>query len=88
MEDMALELATRPGAALQVRFPDAQAVFALGRFNNWSTTATPLRTFNDGVWEAILPPGTDPRELCFFVLRPGERFGRIVHGGTVPDGRI
>jgi len=39
--------------------PAANQVFLAGEFNNWSTTATPMKRDPDGVWWVILdlPPG-------------------------------
>lgn len=62
---------------LRVRFPEAQTVFALGPFNNWSTTATALEYAGVDLWELILPPNANAEGLCFFVLRIGESIGHI-----------
>jgi 1,4-alpha-glucan branching enzyme len=47
--------------AVQVtcRAPEAQHVYVAGTFNNWSTTATPMKKSGDGDWgaELQLPPG-------------------------------
>ena len=70
---------------LRVRFPGAQEVFAVGRFNHWSTVDTPLVNLGDGFFEVALPPGTELRDLCFFVWDLGQHFGRILHGDS-PNG--
>lgn len=36
------------------RAPDAQQVYAAGTFNDWNTTATPLKKSADGGWRAAL----------------------------------
>src|SRR5689334_10386460 len=41
--------------ALRAHFPHAQDVYVLGDFNNWSTTATPLRRIGQGFFEGLVP---------------------------------
>jgi hypothetical protein len=52
----------RPGGtAVSIKAPDAKQVFVAGTFNNWSTTAHPMkRTTRDGHWvlDLDLTPGT------------------------------
>ena len=62
---------------IRVWFPNAHTVFAVGSFNNWSTTATLLRAVGEGLWEFRLPPSVRMQELCFFVMRSGQMFGRV-----------
>jgi 1,4-alpha-glucan branching enzyme len=60
---------------MQFRFdcPDAQAVFAVGAFNGWSTTATPLTRSASGRWEACvdMPRGHD-RHVYFVLFDPAQ----------------
>jgi 5'-AMP-activated protein kinase regulatory beta subunit len=44
----------RKTAQITCRASDAQQVFAAGTFNDWSTTATPLKKSDDGEWKAEL----------------------------------
>ncbi|MCX5661495.1 MAG: hypothetical protein NTW19_17590 [Planctomycetota bacterium] len=74
---MDADLKARGTLVFEERFPDAQAVFALGHFNNWSTTATPLTAIGLGVWKLTVPSGVDVKDRCFFVLGKGEIFGRV-----------
>jgi 1,4-alpha-glucan branching enzyme len=58
---MAKSTKTSGGKVVQVtcRAPEAQHVFVAGTFNDWSTTATPLKKSDDGEWntELQLLPG-------------------------------
>ncbi|MCX5660351.1 MAG: hypothetical protein NTW19_11600 [Planctomycetota bacterium] len=58
-------------------FPNAHTVSAMGKFNNWSTSATLLRALGNELWEMSLPPTIKVQELCFFVMRTGEMFGHV-----------
>ena len=66
---------------IQMSFPKAESVFAIGEFNHWSTVATPLAKIDDGddEWELQLPLDVKPKQLDFFVILQGARFGRLVH---------
>lgn len=44
----------RKAVQLSCRAPDAQRIYAAGTFNDWSTTATPLKKSDDGEWKAEL----------------------------------
>ncbi len=77
---------SRDGQMFTVRteVAEAQAVYVLGPFNNWSTTATPMRRVADGAWEVSLPEGQAMSRLSFFVWRRGERGGRLLCGVQNP----
>jgi len=66
---------------IQMFFPKAESVFAIGEFNHWSTVATPLARIEDQVdeWEFQLPSEVKVKQLDFFVIFQGARFGRLVH---------
>ena len=61
-------------------FPAAAAVHLVGEFNDWSTCATPMLCVGLGIWEARLDASAHLRDVWFFVLEAGQRFGRLVHG--------
>lgn len=44
---------------LELNRPQAREVFIAGSFNDWQSTATPLKSAGDGKWlvELSLPPG-------------------------------
>ncbi|MFW6038907.1 MAG: hypothetical protein ACOC9P_00340 [bacterium] len=63
-------------------FRDARAVYLLGPFNRWSTTATPMQRDGDGQWVAELPRHS-VYNLTFFVWYAGDRCGRLMRGGAV-----
>jgi len=66
-------------SAILLSLPDAEAVCALGSFNNWSTVANPLHKLGSHVWEFQLPfPGFDLDRLSFFVIRRGARYGSVI----------
>jgi hypothetical protein len=73
------------GSAVIVResFPFAQAVYLLGEFNRWSTTATPMFYVGGGVWEAKLWLDTGDKRLAYFVWWLGNPFGEIIHHDSV-----
>ena len=62
---------------LRGHFPDAEAVYLLGPFNRWSTTATPMRRGDGCEWLAELPTSS-AFNLSFFVWYAGERCGHLV----------
>jgi 1,4-alpha-glucan branching enzyme len=69
------------GSELKVRqsFPFAQAVYLLGEFNRWSTTATPMFYVGRGVWEASLTVKTGVKQLAYFVWQDGHPFGKVIY---------
>jgi 1,4-alpha-glucan branching enzyme len=64
---------------VQGRFPFAQAVYLLGEFNRWSTTATPMSYVGGGVWEATLRLEAGNQRLAYFVWQHGNPFGQVIH---------
>ncbi|MFW6059200.1 MAG: hypothetical protein ACODAQ_03410 [Phycisphaeraceae bacterium] len=63
---------------VRAHLPEAQAVYLVGPFNNWSTTRTPMIDLGDGRWETQLASPTAPESLRLFVWQHGDRFGRLV----------
>jgi hypothetical protein len=72
-----------PIRVVHAQFPKASDVCLLGEFNNWSTTATPMRRVGAGTWEARLEASVRLGNVCFFVYDTGQRIGRLVHGSPV-----
>lgn len=64
-------------------FPTAEAVYLLGEFNGWSTTATPMRSASDGGWELELPKQAKPDSVAFFFWLPGQNKGQVCRGEPV-----
>ena len=56
--------------------PNADAVFLIGEFNNWSTTANRMEYGGRGRWRVHLPAGTRLGAYAFFVFERGTCFGR------------
>lgn len=73
----AIAKARHNSQTLSAEFPDAEAVFVVGEFNHWSTTATPMRPRADGLWEAEVPADVAPGMFAFFVWQPGALRGRL-----------
>ncbi len=69
---------------IRARFPRAQAVFILGEFNNWSTSATPMSPAGAGHWEIQLPMHDQPSRTYFFVWEKGKPFGKLVRHHSEP----
>jgi len=70
---------TNGSQVVRVEFPKAKDVMVLGSFNNWSTTATPMKAIGGGLWEARLPGTIAPQQVCFFVWDRQGLAGRVVH---------
>lgn len=51
-----------------LRYSRAQQVFLIGSFNNWSTTATPMRQIEPDRWEASILLGTGEHRYCYFAI--------------------
>jgi 1,4-alpha-glucan branching enzyme len=60
----------------------AQQVFLLGRFNNWSTSATPMRETEQHVWQLSLELPASDEEFSYFVVDPLFGNGRAPFGNT------
>ncbi len=75
-----------PEATTCVRghLPDAEAVYLLGPFNRWSTSATPMHYDGNGEWSAELSSAS-VFNLSFFVWYGGERCGRLVRPSPVGE---
>ena len=59
------------GYVFKVNCDDADQVFLVGDFNNWSTTATPMRPAGPRAWVAHLnlPPGS--YRYGYFIVHNG-----------------
>jgi len=69
--------------AVLLAFPHADWVCAIGKFNNWSTTATPLTRIGENEWELQMPRESELEQLSFFVIAEGDRFGRVMNCWTL-----
>ncbi len=65
-------------------FPDAEAVYLLGPFNRWSTSATPMHYAGNGEWSTELS-SSSAFNLSFFVWYTGERCGHLVRPPPVGE---
>ena len=63
---------------VRVYLPTAEEVFLVAEFNQWSTTATPMRFLGDGVFEVHLHAGETLGRFGFYVIEPGRSVGKIV----------
>ena len=64
--------------------PDAQEVFLLGAFNDWSTTATPMQCTEEHVWQLSVrfATGMSDGPFAYFVIDKNYRTGRAPFGPT------
>jgi 1,4-alpha-glucan branching enzyme len=63
----------------------AEQVYLLGAFNNWSTTATPMKKTEDHVWQVSMRFGDAPaprEDFAYFVVDREYRTGRAPFGPT------
>ena len=67
-----------PDATIRACFPRALAVYLLGPFNNWSSTATPMVEVEPGTWESRVQSRVPLERYAFFVWEPGARIARVV----------
>lgn len=63
---------------LHCHLPQAVAVYLMGPFNRWSTTATPMSRNGLEHWVAELDSQVPLASACLFVYEQGRRHGRIV----------
>ena len=69
------------GWTIRKRIPDADEVFVVGEFNQWSTAATPMTRIDGNLWEARIFRATQATDLCYFVFEKGRRGGRYFREG-------
>ena len=62
--------------------PNAEAVFLLGDFNGWSTSATPMRNTERDVWQIDIEMPAAERRFSYFVIDSRYRTGRAPFGST------
>lgn len=74
------------GGKVVFRFkaPEATSVFLAGTFNNWSTTATPMKKKENGIWEVALELGPGRYEYKFVINGTTWKEDPI-NPGKVPD---
>ena len=82
----------------RLRYPEAQQVFLVGEFNNWSTTALPMSRASgaaDGSerWEAVVQLEPGRYRYCYFVIDETPSNDRasgltFVPGGIVNEGSV
>ena len=74
-----LAMRARKDGAILMSFPRADSVYAMGKFNNWSTVATPLNKINEDQWELrVLNRELEMERLSFFVIERGARHGHVL----------
>jgi 1,4-alpha-glucan branching enzyme len=76
---------SRDGYTIKVHVPRAKEVCVMGRFNNWSTVATPLRHLGNWVWQVTLPLEAELSDMRFFIMNQGEFFGRMFRPDQIPQ---
>lgn len=59
-------------------------VYAVGSFNNWSTTANPMKQVRDGTWEITLKLPAGDYQFRYYC--EGQWFTDFAAGGIVPNG--
>ncbi len=67
--------------------PNAQQIFLLGDFNNWSTTATPMQNTEEHVWQISMRVAdhaapTGRKGFAYFVVGKDYGTGRAPFGPT------
>ena len=75
---------TKKTVALSFQHDTAGPVYVAGSFNDWDTTAAPMKKSRAGAWEAKLklPPG----EYQFRYFANGQWFTDYAADGVVPNG--
>jgi 1,4-alpha-glucan branching enzyme len=67
----------RGGVAFRVWAPHAQSVFVKGDFNDWSDSATPLSSEENGYWYADVASAKPCQEYKFVLINAGQKLERI-----------
>jgi 1,4-alpha-glucan branching enzyme len=67
--------------------PNAQQIYLIGDFNNWSTSATPMQLTEPNVWQLSLQmrepiDGGRPARFSYFVIDRQWLTGRAAFGTT------
>ncbi|CAG0927886.1 1,4-alpha-glucan branching enzyme [Thermoflexales bacterium] len=65
------------GVAFRVWAPNAQAVFVKGDFNDWSDTAAPLSSEENGYWYADVAAARPGHEYKFVIINGDQKLERI-----------
>ena len=76
--------ANRTGARFSVKQPEAKAVFLAGEFNNWNTSATPMRRDPDGTWSVVVPLLPGKYNYKFYI--DGKWLQDFANPDSGPDG--
>jgi len=71
------------GSTLQLDLPNATQVFAVGQFNEWSQTKTPLEKGQDGIWRVTLKLKPGKYEYKFYA--DGQWLEDPTNPDKVPD---
>jgi hypothetical protein len=67
-----------PIRIIWLHIPQVDWVAAVGPFNNWSTTSTPLIFKGNDLWELELPSEIDLYAISFFVWPRDGCGGRVI----------
>lgn len=51
----------------QLPSPEAKSVYLVGSFNDWDTTATPMKKDNSGIWKRDVKLTSGTYEYLFYV---------------------
>jgi 1,4-alpha-glucan branching enzyme len=62
--------------------PHASAVFLLGEFNGWSTTATPMHNTEEDVWQIDVEMAAGQDDFSYFVIDDRWQTGQAPFGNT------
>jgi 1,4-alpha-glucan branching enzyme len=65
------------GTAFRVWAPNADAVFVIGSFNEWSADAAPMSREEGGTWYADVPEARPGHEYRFSIVNGDTRLSRI-----------
>lgn len=78
-------MVTRVGGkyAFRVYCRDAEQVFLLGDFNDWSTLATPMRCDDGQTWEIEIPLAPGTYRYGYFIINADPR--HIGRDGSCPS---
>lgn len=61
-----------------IQHPTAHAMWLLGDFNNWSTTATPMRRVGPHTWQVVQRITGQVCRYCFFAWLPDRGHGVVL----------
>jgi len=70
-------IAHAKGTTFRVWAPNAQAVYVVGDFNEWSETANPLALEGDGYWATDVAGATAGQEYKYLIVNGEQRLFRL-----------